>query len=339
MYLNNYVCKFCDNQGTSSLLDGFDHRIIDCPQCGKYVISDNYLLSLDGKELNCINSYLLYNNGKDKIINYFGDEKYLRYLQENHDNLVYFSPELKKQYLNIKFLDIIDSFLIWVWKQCEYLGQTITLDLDSFDRALFIKKFKTQNEQYTFDEINEQRQIILKYLEYDDDPRSNRYLENLELNYEEQYIAFKLTLKALRKIENIQKNLSYGKKVFIAISFADETKIIREAIKNGIVNAGYEPTIINERIHNQQIVPEIFKQIRDAKFLVIDVSVPNNGAYYEAGYASGLGKEVIFCCKKEIFENEKTRPHFDVSQKQMIIWTDERELSEKLSSWIKSLFE
>lgn len=148
-----------------------------------------------------------------------------------------------------------------------------------------------------------------------------------------------MTLKAWNRIEEINKNAGFGKNVFIAMSFAEGTESTREVLKQGISNAGYTPVIIDEVTHNHQIVPEMFKQIRDSKFLVIDVSVPNNGAYYEAGYALGLGKEVIFCCKKEIFDDETKRPHFDVSQKQMIVWKDEADLSDKLEKWIKSLFE
>lgn len=33
--------------------------------------------------------------------------------------------------------------------------------------------------------------------------------------------------------------------------------------------------------------------------MVVDITYPNYGAYYEAGYAQALGKEVIICCRKE----------------------------------------
>lgn len=107
------------------------------------------------------------------------------------------------------------------------------------------------------------------------------------------------------------------------------------------MKAGYEPVLIDEVTHNQQIVPEMFRKIRKSRFLVIDISVPNTGAYYEAGYAYGLGKEVIFCCNRQSFNSEdrNMRPHFDISQKQMIVWNNEENLTEQLTQWIVSLFE
>jgi len=35
----------------------------------------------------------------------------------------------------------------------------------------------------------------------------------------------------------------------------------------------------------------------------MDVSFPNYGAYYEAGYAIGKGKQVIICCSAERFKD------------------------------------
>ena len=46
--------------------------------------------------------------------------------------------------------------------------------------------------------------------------------------------------------------------------------------------------------------------IRDAKFVIVDLTHDNHGAYWEAGYAEGLGKPVIYVCKKDKFE---TRVH------------------------------
>lgn len=76
---------------------------------------------------------------------------------------------------------------------------------------------------------------------------------------------------------------------------------------------------------------EIFFEIEQSKFVVVDISHPNYGAYYEAGYAQALGKQVIFCCKKG-----SENPHFDISQKNMIFWETEAELVERLTKRIIS---
>ena len=45
----------------------------------------------------------------------------------------------------------------------------------------------------------------------------------------------------------------------------------------------------------------------------------NNGAYWEAGFAEGLGKPVIYICKKEKFEDQKT--HFDTNHCTTVPWS------------------
>ena len=121
------------------------------------------------------------------------------------------------------------------------------------------------------------------------------------------------------------------------MSFNEETDIIRKAFKAGIEGAGYSPMAIDEKEHNNQIVPEILFEIDNSRFLVMDATYPNNGAYYEAGYALGKGKQVIICCRKDSFNDEsKNRPHFDIAQKSMIIWETEDELVEKLKKRINA---
>lgn len=66
-------------------------------------------------------------------------------------------------------------------------------------------------------------------------------------------------------------------------------------------------------------------EISRSKFVVVDITYPNYGAYYEAGYAEALGKEVIICCRDTDF-----KPHFDIAQKSAIVWKDENDLEERL---------
>jgi hypothetical protein len=88
--------------------------------------------------------------------------------------------------------------------------------------------------------------------------------------------------------------------------------------------------------HNNQIVPEILSEITKAQFLVVEISDPNYGAYYEAGIGVGKGKSVIFCCCRDHFDSsEKSeRPHFDVAQQSTIVWNDYDDLKSKLTKRI-----
>lgn len=120
------------------------------------------------------------------------------------------------------------------------------------------------------------------------------------------------------------------------MAFREETKPIREAFRKAITEMGYNASVIDEKEHNNQIVPEIFYEIQRSKFVVVDVTYPNLGAYYEAGYAQALGKQVIICCQEDSFKDSSRRPHFDISQKSMIVWTDEADLVRRLKRRIEA---
>jgi len=117
------------------------------------------------------------------------------------------------------------------------------------------------------------------------------------------------------------------------MAFSDHTKNIREKIRQGIKEAKYEPRFMDEIEHNNQIVPEILYEIRKSKFIIAELTGHNNGAYYEAGYAAGLGKEVIHICSKETFGSDG---HFDVKQKSNILWNNENEIPDLLYKRIEA---
>ena len=135
------------------------------------------------------------------------------------------------------------------------------------------------------------------------------------------------------KIDELQKASRRNKQGFLAMRFGDKTKDIREAIRTAIRISGYDMMVIDEKEHNNQIVPEILFEIKNSTFLVVDITHPSYGAYYEAGYAQGCGIEVIVCCKKEVLDNPNPspdRPHFDISQKNMVPWEDLEDLQKRL---------
>ena len=148
--------------------------------------------------------------------------------------------------------------------------------------------------------------------------------------------CYVITAEGWQKIEQLQKELQISCQGFIAMSFREETKSIREAFRIAIKEAGYNVKIIDEKEHNNQIVPEIFFEINRSKFVVVDVTYPNYGAYYEAGYAQALGKQVIICCREKEFNDKDKGPHFDISQKSMIVWKDEEDLINRLKRRIEA---
>ena len=147
---------------------------------------------------------------------------------------------------------------------------------------------------------------------------------------EKHHNSYVISAKGWEKIDALKDEELILKQGFIAMQFGEKTQSIRDAFKAAIAECGYSARVIDEKEHNNQIVPEILYEISRSKFAVVDITVPNYGAYYEAGYAQALGKEVIICCQNSVFHSKENRPHFDIAQKSMVLWEDEEDLVSRL---------
>lgn len=108
---------------------------------------------------------------------------------------------------------------------------------------------------------------------------------------------------------------------FIAMSFDkafDDLHI--KGLKEGIGNAGHQPLRISQKEHNNHIDDEIIAEIRKSRFVVADLTTNNPGAYFEAGFALGLGKPVAWTCREADIAAKKV--HFDTRQYSIVPWTE-----------------
>lgn len=144
-----------------------------------------------------------------------------------------------------------------------------------------------------------------------------------------------ISAEGWRHVDHLKQKNQEINQGFIAMAFRAETKEISDAFQQAIRECGYVARRIDEKEHNNQIVPEIFFEIRRSKFVVVDVTCPNYGAYYEAGFAEALGKQVIVCCRADVFGSDK-RPHFDIAQKSTVVWSDSNDLIERLKRRIEA---
>jgi len=127
-----------------------------------------------------------------------------------------------------------------------------------------------------------------------------------------------------------------SKKVFIAMAFeTDYSKTIKSAVKKGCGMLKLNAETVDEKNYLGSIPDRIISEINKSKFVVADYTGNNPGVYYESGYARGRGIEVIETCNKEWFK--KNGLHFDVAQRNMILWDNENDFSEKIRDRLESL--
>ncbi len=140
---------------------------------------------------------------------------------------------------------------------------------------------------------------------------------------------YKISPYGWARLDELQKINADSEQCFVAMWFDDSLKNIYDnVIAKGISNAGYRPHKVDQREHNDRIDDEIIAQIRRSNFIVADFTGHRGGVYYEAGFAKGLGLEVIWTCRKDDIDNL----HFDIRQYNCIDWE-----SSKLPDFMKRL--
>lgn len=112
---------------------------------------------------------------------------------------------------------------------------------------------------------------------------------------------------------------------------------VQDAYMNGIkpaleADCGYTVLQMSEHEHNNSITDEMLVQIRNAEFVVADVTGQRPNVYFEAGFALALGRPVIWSCR----EAEANAIHFDTRQFAHILWQTPADLRRLLAARVKA---
>lgn len=340
-------CIFC-----RSVCNGFERHedqsaFYDCPVCGCYAVSawdvnDREVGLKESRDKIAAYLYhknkLLENERPEEYVAFIGTKGHYDGLLPKHPNYHFVSPDEVKSFWPRRFADRIDRILQALSLKSRFFGDDVYIGFVEKCSMMFIQRNYADDPDEEED-ANTQAAALYNYLE-----------QSGYVNVEPEGDAVYLTLLAegWNRLEEIQRSNLDNRDVFVSMSFADSAKSTREAIRDGIIKAGFSPEYMDEIIHNKQIVPEMFRLIRECRLLILDISEPNYGAYYEAGYALGQGKEVIISCSAEAYyrkydsEEEKKyerylKPHFDIAQKQILIWNNYEDLTKKITEWIKAL--
>lgn len=343
-YEDESLCPVCGADANRSSAE-FPYTFVTCPACGRFEIIDHSLEPFEymPDDNDKLASYLYYNGKINRPIDdrrffsFIGSPKVFEKVQEQYPWCSYVTKADVDNWYPKTFSEKVDMFLLGLASRANFMSETILFTPEQLDSACFVVR-KPDGPMSTLpSKIADQVNFFIGYLV------KQEYIEAGECRCV-------ILPKGLERIDTLQRERkNKSKNVFVSMSFSENTKETREALRGAIIDAKFSPEFIDEIIHNKQIVPEMFRLIRECRFLILEISDPNYGAYYEAGYALGLGKEVIICCSKEAFnrkyetEEERKyakylRPHFDVAQKQILVWDDYADLRKKLAEWIKALF-
>ena len=168
-------------------------------------------------------------------------------------------------------------------------------------------------------------------------------------------ISPSLSKKGYQRLMEIQKSNKDSRQCFVAMWFHDDMKQVYENaikpaiefIENGETVPRFKAVRVDNVEHLNDINDEIIAQIRRSRFMVCDLTGYRGGVYFEAGFAYGLGLDVIYTCRKDwtneeglkdsddkvvdyLFDNngnkikiKKEGVNFDLSHRNRIEWTED----------------
>ena len=315
-------CIFCDSEDakTEKGRDLIHH--VSCPICGQYRISkDDYDdLPSEGKlmrEKIKVSSYIREANlkGVDPKITMKCD-----YAEQNGSAICI--QHIANRYPEM-INDKITRIIMNLGKRSHYTGETINLIENDYP-LFYPLQNKTTEVEYTLKYLHENGYIDTPLLPGNPFPE----IPILPLD-------IVLTPKAIEFIQNSNINEIDSKDVFIAMNFDDKLKCVYEnSIRKAIEECKYEPIREDYEEFNEKICDKILVDIKKARFVIAEFTGQKHGVYFEAGYALGLGKPVIWICRNDDIENV----HFDTRQYNHIVWESGKDLYEKLVNRIIALF-
>lgn len=147
-------------------------------------------------------------------------------------------------------------------------------------------------------------------------------------------IGGRITYNGWRYYDELKREASESHLAFMAMPFGSEKldRVYTEYFRPAVMETGFQLLRIDEQPTAGSIDNRLRVEIRRSRFLIAELSEDNSGAYWEAGFAEGLGRPVIYTCEK----GHST--HFDTRQSHTIFWTEDNldDAAERLKDTIRA---
>jgi hypothetical protein len=285
----------------------------NCKNCGIFSITSDFRIyfneDVEGDSLHALSGYIreMNENGKRDIL----------ITNKNYKDI------LASPYIPHTIGAKLEKLLQHCYHLTHYFNEDLFIDISSNYSLCYAKN--AEEADALFDQL-----VNMRYFER----------ENMSGD-------FHLTLLGVEKAELNAKIRNQSNTCFVAMWFADVMDTIYEnAIKAAIECKEYYDYVavqVGKKEHNNDITDEIIAGIRECHFMVADMTGYRGGAYFEAGFAKGLGKQVIYTCRNDWFHGEfdgntiiKEKVHFDVNHQNFIVWETEEDLKRKIIDRIRA---
>jgi nucleoside 2-deoxyribosyltransferase len=129
-----------------------------------------------------------------------------------------------------------------------------------------------------------------------------------------------LTPHGWTRVADLKRAHVSSRYAFFARQFKNDDLdlLFDDYLRQAVSETGYElHTVTQKAGHIDAIIED---EIRRCRFLIADLSDDNAGAYWEAGFAQGLGKDVIYICRSKDQNGDPMKTHFDTDHRQTVRW-------------------
>lgn len=134
--------------------------------------------------------------------------------------------------------------------------------------------------------------------------------------------AIQLNMAGWERYEALKHAHVKSRTAFMAMKFDSEMDhVVKNCFKPAVEAADFKLRLLTDGQPAGLVDDQLRVAIRTARFVIADLTHANNGAYWEAGFAEGLGRPVIYTCRKKEWDEGKT--HFDTNHLHTIIWDPE----------------
>jgi hypothetical protein len=107
--------------------------------------------------------------------------------------------------------------------------------------------------------------------------------------------------------------------IFVAMPFSNNfQKVYNDVFKKIIEECNCEPYLIihDSKKDKETIIEQIHEKIKSCRVLIADITKLNSNVMFEAGYASSLGKDVIYCVSGKL----PRKFPFDINQREVFCY-------------------
>lgn len=120
---------------------------------------------------------------------------------------------------------------------------------------------------------------------------------------------------------------------FVAMRFSEDLQdMYAQGIEPALRSTGFRSIRADLIEHNGKIDDRIIADIRKSFLVVADFTGHRQNVYFEAAFALGLGRHVIWMCR----DSDIKEAHFDTRQYNHVVWRNAADLQERLRNRIEA---